>query len=193
MLRLTVSARLDTCTWTWVDSYHIGLKYGLAGTATGAFTMDGATSGVVTVTVAATAGTWTLTLPPDDGDAGEQLQTNGSGVSTWEAAGSLREYKRVVGLHSPQDALDAMLGTKVYDWYYERGRYLPDGRKRITTGDYETRYVSPMADDSPHFMHHGGKILNPLNTLGYMVLGFQAVDARIAVLEKELSELKGGK
>lgn len=27
------------------------------------------------------------TLPPDDGDAGEQLQTNGSGVLTWEAAG----------------------------------------------------------------------------------------------------------
>lgn len=30
----------------------------------------------------------TYTLPPDDGDAGEQLQTNGSGVLTWEAAGS---------------------------------------------------------------------------------------------------------
>lgn len=30
----------------------------------------------------------TYLLPPDDGDAGEQLQTNGSGVLTWEAAGS---------------------------------------------------------------------------------------------------------
>jgi hypothetical protein len=28
------------------------------------------------------------TLPPDDGDSGEQLQTNGSGTLTWEAAGS---------------------------------------------------------------------------------------------------------
>jgi hypothetical protein len=27
------------------------------------------------------------TLPPDDGDSGEQLQTNGSGTLTWEAAG----------------------------------------------------------------------------------------------------------
>lgn len=29
----------------------------------------------------------TYTLPPDDGDAGEQLQTNGSGTLTWETAG----------------------------------------------------------------------------------------------------------
>ncbi len=35
----------------------------------------------------AQAGDITYTLPPDDGDAGEQLQTNGSGVLTWEAAG----------------------------------------------------------------------------------------------------------
>lgn len=28
------------------------------------------------------------TLPPDDGDAGEQLQTDGSGVLTWESAGA---------------------------------------------------------------------------------------------------------
>lgn len=30
----------------------------------------------------------TYTLPPDDGDSGEQLTTNGSGVLTWEAAGA---------------------------------------------------------------------------------------------------------
>ena len=29
------------------------------------------------------------TLPPDDGDAGEQLQTNGSGVLTWETSGGI--------------------------------------------------------------------------------------------------------
>jgi hypothetical protein len=37
--------------------------------------------------VPALAGNTVYTLPPDDGDAGEQLQTNGSGVLTWEAAG----------------------------------------------------------------------------------------------------------
>ncbi|MCJ7483875.1 MAG: hypothetical protein MUO31_13030 [Thermodesulfovibrionales bacterium] len=36
----------------------------------------------------AQAGDITYSLPPDDGDAGEQLQSNGSGVLTWETAGS---------------------------------------------------------------------------------------------------------
>ena len=60
------------------DPVHLGV----AGASTGKLEIDGATSGTVTTTVAAAAGTWTLTLPPDNGDAGEQLQTNGSGVST---------------------------------------------------------------------------------------------------------------
>lgn len=60
------------------------LTIGVAGSATGALKLTGATSGTVTQTVAAAAGTWTFTVPPDDGDAGEFLQTNGSGVSTWE-------------------------------------------------------------------------------------------------------------
>ncbi len=48
--------------------------------------LEGSSSGVVTVGVAASAGTWTLQLPTDDGGSGEQLQTNGSGVSSWETA-----------------------------------------------------------------------------------------------------------
>lgn len=38
--------------------------------------------------VPAMAADITYTLPPDDGDAGEQLQTDGSGNLTWEAAGA---------------------------------------------------------------------------------------------------------
>lgn len=45
-------------------------------------------SNKVTITVPALAADVAYTLPADDGDAGEQLQTNGSGVLTWEAAGS---------------------------------------------------------------------------------------------------------
>ena len=41
-----------------------------------------------TFTVSALAADTDYTLPPDDGDAGEQLQTDGAGVLTWEAAGS---------------------------------------------------------------------------------------------------------
>lgn len=43
----------------------------------------GSTSGVVTVQPAAVAGTWTFTLPVNDGDAGQFLQTDGAGVTTW--------------------------------------------------------------------------------------------------------------
>ena len=64
------------------------LGIGEAGTTLGVLTLSGNTSGTITIRPAATAGIWTLTLPPDDGDVGEQLQTNGSGVTTWEAAAS---------------------------------------------------------------------------------------------------------
>jgi len=43
----------------------------------------GSTSGVVTIKPAAAAGTWTLTLPTDDGDIRKFLTTDGSGVTSW--------------------------------------------------------------------------------------------------------------
>ena len=36
---------------------------------------------------AVTIGGIAYTFPPDNGDAGEQLQTDGAGVLTWEASG----------------------------------------------------------------------------------------------------------
>lgn len=51
----------------------------------GGFNIYGTTSGVVSVRATAAAGTWTLTLPTNDGNANEFLQTNGSGVTTWAA------------------------------------------------------------------------------------------------------------
>ena len=48
-------------------------------------TTDGANN--ATFTVPALADDTDYTLPPDDGEPGEQLQTNGAGVTTWEAAG----------------------------------------------------------------------------------------------------------
>ena len=58
-----------------------------AGGATGSITFNGVTSGAVTMNVAAAAGTWTLTLPTTDGNAGQFLQTDGNGVTTWATAG----------------------------------------------------------------------------------------------------------
>jgi len=59
---------------------------GNAGGVTGSVALSGATSGTVTVTTKAAAGTWTFTLPDTDGNSGEFLQTNGSGVTAWAAA-----------------------------------------------------------------------------------------------------------
>jgi hypothetical protein len=59
------------------------LHIGTAGSRAGIIKVDGATSGTITVQPAATAGTWTLTLPSNDGDSGQVLTTNGSGVTSW--------------------------------------------------------------------------------------------------------------
>lgn len=60
------------------------LRIGGAGT----LRFAGSTSGTITLAAPAVAGTQSYTLPPDDGDNGEFLKTNGSGVLTWEAVAS---------------------------------------------------------------------------------------------------------
>jgi len=57
----------------------------------------GGTSGVVTLAVAAVAGTYTLTLPIDDGIIGQYLQTDGTGVLTWATVTSLSLADDVFG------------------------------------------------------------------------------------------------
>jgi hypothetical protein len=66
------------------------VKVGKASTTTGTLVLyDSNSANTITLTVPdVSAGSLSFTLPPTDGDAGEQLQTNGSGVLTWEAAGS---------------------------------------------------------------------------------------------------------
>jgi len=59
------------------------LHLGLSGTTLGTIGLAGSTSGFVTIQPAASAGTWTLTLPSDDGEDGQFLRTNGSGVTNW--------------------------------------------------------------------------------------------------------------
>lgn len=60
---------------------------GVAGTTKGTLAFAGNTSGTVTLQPAAAAGTYTLTLPTDDGTSNQFLQTNGSGVLTWASGG----------------------------------------------------------------------------------------------------------
>ena len=155
-----------------------GLRLGLAGTTQGNLLLDGATSGTITVTGAAAAGTWTFTLPPDNGDAGEQLQTDGNGVSTWEAAGSLRAVKNVIGEISGRagDALRKLLNVGVYDFQYKE-------KGRPTTGDYQTHYTGVMAEELPEVMHHGGRIFSPVSAFGMALLAIKALAGRVEQLE----------
>ncbi|MBU1067796.1 hypothetical protein KKE60_08420, partial [Patescibacteria group bacterium] len=166
------------------------LYLGLAGTATGGLNISGATSGTVLLTVAATAGTWTMTLPPDNGDAGEQLQTDGAGVTIWEAAGSMTKFKDIHSVLARQNALDAILGTVPVLFNYRRT--CEDGSRSTTTGDYETEYAGVLAEDAPWVMHHNGRIFSPVSAFGYTVAAVQALHDKIADLESKIAILEGG-
>lgn len=53
----------------------------------------GSTSGIITIQGAAAAGTWTMTLPTDDGGANQFLKTDGNGVTSWgDPSGDLQGY-----------------------------------------------------------------------------------------------------
>ena len=56
---------------------------GVATSSLGVLKFNGNTSGTVTVQSAATAGTWTMTLPVNNGDASQFLQTDGGGITSW--------------------------------------------------------------------------------------------------------------
>lgn len=60
---------------------------GTAGGTTGAALFKGTTSGIVTLSTAAAAGTWTMKLPTTAGTVNYFLQTDGSGNTTWAAGG----------------------------------------------------------------------------------------------------------
>lgn len=150
------------------------LQLGLAGNTTGVMNFQGITSGVVTLQVASVAGTYTMTLPTAVAAAGQQLtDAAGNGVLSWAAAGSLREHKNVLGLVDPKEALATILGLPVYRFKYKSGK---------GTGDYDTEYVGVMASDAPWAMHFGNTIVNPVNALGYSILGLQALAEEITLL-----------
>jgi hypothetical protein len=63
------------------------LDIGAPGTTLGTMRLEGNTSGYVQIQPAAAAGSWTMTLPATAGTNGYVLSTNGSGVTSWVAAG----------------------------------------------------------------------------------------------------------
>ena len=187
--RMQISGNLTTAVVTWNASTHIGfvatnsIALGVAGSALGTLNINGNTSGTVSVTVAAAAGTWTLTLPPDDGDAGEQLQTNGSGVTTWEIAASSRAVKLIHGLLEPEVALRRILEMPVYRYHY-------DPEAKHVGGDYETEFYNGVAEEAPWMMQHKGRGFSPINAFGHSVAAFQALYQEIAELKQGVAGLK---
>ena len=71
------------------------VNLGTAGSLTGVMTLSGVTSGTITIQPASAAGTYTLTLPTDDGTASQFLQTNGSGVLSWATAAGSGDVTKV--------------------------------------------------------------------------------------------------
>lgn len=64
------------------------ITVGVASGSTGSVILKGTTSGTVTLSVADAAGTWTMKLPTSAGTNGYVLVTDGSGNTSWSAAGS---------------------------------------------------------------------------------------------------------
>lgn len=64
-----------------LDLYEGGVKVAAFSNTAATYTSPAALPQALTI------GGIAYTFPADNGDAGEQLQTNGSGVLTWEASG----------------------------------------------------------------------------------------------------------
>lgn len=71
------------------DDFHI--KTGKA------IKIDGSSSGTVTIQTNATAGTYTLTLPDNDGGVDDVLKSNGSGVLSWGTVSGGMSWTTVTG------------------------------------------------------------------------------------------------
>lgn len=157
---------------------------GVGGTSTGTLHLAGATSGTVALRATAAAGDVIFILPAAVGTSGQQLATDGAtpAVTSWAAAGSLREFKSIMAEVSDQaeSALNRLLGTNVYDFRYKNE---PDA---VTTRDFDTIYRGVLGDELPEVMHHDGKIFNPVSAFGETVLAFKALFSRLTALEAKL-------
>lgn len=150
------------------------------GTAKPTFWIQDNASAFVIIQAADSTTSWNWVLPPNDGNAGQQLQTNGSGVTTWEAAASTREVKLLDGPIDPQEALDRVLSAPVY-----RFRYDPD--RQGVGGDYETEFVGVVADEAPWVMMHKGRIFSPISAFGHAAAAIQALSAKVDELEARIA------
>lgn len=156
----------------------IGVLVAANAASSGDLWLQGKTSsGFVIIKPDDSTATWQLTLPPDDGDAGEQLQTNGSGVTTWEAAVSSRYVKNLLGVLPPATAMARIVAAPIYEFQYK-----PEAKG--VGGDYDTVFSGVMADEAPWAMMHGGRIFSPINAFGHAAAAIQELARRLDRLEE---------
>ena len=96
--QILAQSNVTTAELTYTADTHTfagTVNLGTAGSLTGVMTLSGVTSGTITIQPASAAGTYTLTLPTDDGTASQFLQTNGSGVLTWATAAGSGDVTKV--------------------------------------------------------------------------------------------------
>lgn len=135
---------------------------GAAGANTGVLQLLGTTSGTISLTTAAAAGTWTLTLPTTDGNANEFLQTNGSGVTTWAPSSA------VVGTMDFRQGVTAADGAPITIYTATNGTSV----LRITATIFATAFTSGTATYTIAWTQNGAAetlavtslILNTLGT-----------------------------
>lgn len=151
------------------------LATGKAAGTTGALLFTGTTSGVVTLSVADAAGTWTMKLPAAVGAAGQQLTDSaGDGICAWAAA-SLGAWKHDLGILDPHEALDAVVKSPTHKFTYNPA-VMPEGQwapKEQMTGIF--------AEEAPWAMHgerdglRSGIAFSSVNAFGYARAAIQAI------------------
>lgn len=147
------------------------LNLGIAGSS-GIIKTSGSTSGTITIQPAAAAGTYTLTLPTNDGDASQFLQTDGNGVLTWAAAsgsGTVNTGAQYKATYYPS------AGTTVDDW-----AGVSFGQSGINTeiiqqatGDVGLKLtgINSQTGNFLEIRNSGGSNLATFNKDGYLLLG----------------------
>ena len=93
---------------TWASSV---LAVGQPGSVSGRIDLAGATAQTVRVQVPSTAGAWTLTLPANDGGAGQYLLTDGNGITQWASVTGGSGITRIVSVLSVSSTLAAAATT----------------------------------------------------------------------------------
>ena len=158
------------------------IQIGTAGTSTGSLILAGATSGTVTISPAAAAGSASYTLPAADAACcGFQLTCNGTGTMTWAAA-SLGAFKNDLGHICTNEALQTVINTPIHRFTYDPdlvpvGTWAPPGE-----------FVGVFGEEAPWAMQGRRKMaFSPVNATGHLAAAIQALTRKVEALEAKLA------